>query len=190
MGARKSCTAPHAATPCPRERPPQKSRITPDSTRATRLPARSAERSNATLPTNFGARPKGAARSRRARGRASAAACPEIRRGQPTLAGSDHDLRMRWRPTRTDRTGACFPSASARAAKRHRPNVRKRESPTARRRRRVSFSTRGRSHQATSLSASRDPAPGASPLQARALGSQSNETHPDPGSPSTHLSRR
>ena len=45
------------------------------------------------------------------------------------------------RPTRTDRTGACFPSASARAAQRHRPSVRKRKSPTARRRRRASFSS-------------------------------------------------
>jgi len=28
-----------------------------------------------------------------------------------TLARSDHDLRTRWRPTKADRTGACFPRA-------------------------------------------------------------------------------
>src|SRR4051812_40797976 len=48
---------------------------------------------------------------------------------------------MRWRPTTADRTGACFPpaqrgwpSATVRACA-------KRESPTARRRRRASFTT-------------------------------------------------
>src|SRR6185369_15382747 len=81
---------------------------------------RSVEGSRTTLLTTSGAR--GAPHARAGRAGSSTAACPEIRRGQPTLAGSDHDLRMRWRPTRTDRTGACFgwaqrgrPSATVRA---------------------------------------------------------------------------
>jgi len=43
---------------------------------------------------------------------------------------------------RADRTGACFPTASARAAQRPRPSVRKRESPAARRRRRAALTPR------------------------------------------------
>ena len=35
-----------------------------------------------------------------------------------TLARSDRDQRMRWRPTRTDRTGACYLSTLARSAQR------------------------------------------------------------------------
>jgi len=35
------------------------------------------------------------------RARRSSAACPEVRRGQPTLAGSDRDQRMRWGPTKS-----------------------------------------------------------------------------------------
>ena len=98
------------------------------------------ERSKATLPTNSGARAAQHA-SRRARGRHQQPHSRELNEledfGRP-----DHDLPSRRRPTRTDGTGACFPSASARAAQRYRPSVRKRESPTARRRRRASLSTR------------------------------------------------
>jgi hypothetical protein len=171
-------------------RDPVPQRAPPKFNRTPRMKSRVApERSNATLPTNSGARRRRRTLAPGAR-EASTAACPEIRRGQPTLAGSDHDPRMRWRPTRTDRTGACFPSASARAAQRHRPSVRKRKSPTARRRRRVSISTRGQSPQPNQFSASRGPSPGASPPRARAAGWQSSESHPDLGSPSTHPSRR
>jgi hypothetical protein len=49
-----------------------------------------------------------------------------------TLARSDHDFRMRWRPTRTDRTGACFPQARRDRPSGHQPRLRKRKSPTAR----------------------------------------------------------
>jgi len=49
--------------------------------------------------------------ARAGRAEDSSAACPEIRRGQPTLAGSDHDQPIRSRPTKADRPGACFPSA-------------------------------------------------------------------------------
>ena len=100
------------------------------------------ERSNAALPTNSGASAAMHASRRSARkalqppaglalrcarsaariapGRAlgSTAACPGMRRGQPTLAGQDHDLPTRRRPTRTDRTGACFP-----LARRGRPSI-------------------------------------------------------------------
>jgi len=49
-----------------------------------------------------------------------------------TLARSDRDPRMRWRPTTADRTGACFPSAKRDRPSGHQPPLRKRESPTAR----------------------------------------------------------
>src|SRR6478735_9453640 len=52
---------------------------------------------------------------------------------------SSHLSAIETGPTRTDRPGACFPSALARAAKPHPPTLRQRKSPTARRRRRASI---------------------------------------------------
>jgi hypothetical protein len=57
-------------------------------------PAACRERSRTTLRTNLGARAAQHA-SRRSAREGHSVACPEIRRGQPTLAGSDHDRRMR-----------------------------------------------------------------------------------------------
>jgi len=48
------------------------------------------------------------------------------------LGRTDHDQPIRRRPTKADRTGACFGWASAPAAQRPRPTVRKRESPNRR----------------------------------------------------------
>ena len=91
------------------------------------LSAIDAERSNTTLPTNFGAREAQHA----SRASARQAVQPHARKHvELTDFG-----RIRSRsaneagPTKADRTGACFPRASARAAQRHRPRVRKRESP-------------------------------------------------------------
>jgi len=68
----------------------------------------------------------------------SSAACPEIRRGQPTLAGSDHDQPTRRRPTRTDRTGACELTAKrGRPSTRSAPLGQKSQQPIPRAQRRV-----------------------------------------------------
>ena len=100
-------------------------------------PATETERSNTTLPTNSGARQ----RRRTLAPGARKAVQPHARK---YVDLSDFGtIRSRSsneaRPTKADRTGACFPAASARAAQRHRPSdalrdtrrgVRKRKSPT------------------------------------------------------------
>ena len=49
---------------------------------------------------------RSAARLALQRARSSPAECPELKRAG-SLGRSDHDRPRRWRPTRTDRTGAC-----------------------------------------------------------------------------------
>ena len=92
-------------------------------------PASETERSNTTLPTNSGARGAQHAFAPGARKTAQPHARKYV---EPADFGT---IRSRSAneagPTRTDRTGACFPSASARAAQRLRPSVRQRESQTA-----------------------------------------------------------
>ncbi len=99
--------------------------------------AASTERSRTTLLTNSGAREAQHASRRSAR-----QALQPHARNQNELEDfgrTDRDLDVMSRPTRTDRTGACFPSARRDRPSGHQPRVRKRESPTARRRRRASL---------------------------------------------------
>ncbi len=97
--------APHAARPSARQatRPPAFSPLVES------LSSRPSAREGAQPPAFS---PRAAARAK------ELSRLPGNTSSWRTLAGSDHDPRMRWRPTRTDRTGACFPSASARAAQR------------------------------------------------------------------------
>ena len=103
--------------------------------------ARKTAQPHASLLSSLSVRAQRRTPSRRPRGR-QLSRMPGNSSTFLTLARSDHDLRKRWRPTKADRTGACFPRAQ-----RGRPSApvracAKRESPTARRRRRASTSPR------------------------------------------------
>jgi len=97
-GARR---APHASRPSAREADPP-----PAPVRAERRTPRARARAKELSRLLFSRCARSAARFAPKRAPSSSAACPEPKRAR-SLGGPDHDQRMRWRPTRADRTGAC-----------------------------------------------------------------------------------